>query len=202
MDVPGIVAEASQKLGMSVSNTQANKAWTALANAHSSTTVADGTSLVNDSHSTAGGTRDNKLTSALDRTALMSAIQLGRNWINYQDQVFDLVSMARRWVLVVPPALEETAKQVVRSVVSSDQQQLNVVQDYEISIVVAPWLTDANDWFLVAEDMSPLIYWERSGPARSLDVDEDNRQTKITVDMAFVHDADAQPDGIIGAAVS
>jgi len=84
-DIPGLLENAVRKLGVAVANTYGSIGADRLEDVYDSTsTSGDGVALVSDSHPLAdGGTRDNKLTSAFDRTAFMAAINLASLWKSY-----------------------------------------------------------------------------------------------------------------------
>ena len=208
-DIPNIVSESSKKVGVSLANTYANLAYTNLEAGMSSLTTGDGKALFATDHTKASGTRSNKATSALDRSAFLAAIQNYRSWQNYQSQPYDLTMGG--FVLVVPPALEETAKQIIRSPYtlttvtttgSPSQGEANVAGDYGTEVVVSPHLTDANDWFLMSKLERTLKVWERFSPSLSTVVDEDDKRIKISVDFALATGVNAQPDGAYGSAVT
>ena len=139
----------------------------------------------------------------------MSAIQAYRDWTNYQSQPYDLT--AGGFCLVVPPALEETAKQIVRSpfalttVASAGapaQGETNIAGDYGTEVVVSPHLTDSNNWFLMSKLERTIKVWERFAPSISTAIDEDSKFVKISVDFALSTGVAAQPDGAYGSEVS
>ena len=209
-DVPGIVGEAAKKVGVSLANTYANLAYSRLnAGFGGGSTVGSGNQLFSNSHTRASGTRSNWSNSALDRSAFMAAITAYRNWTNYQSQPFDLTSGG--FCLVVPPALEETAKQIVRSPFalttvdtsgSASQGETNIAGDYGTEVIVSPHLTDTNNWFLMSKLERTIKVWERFSPSIATNVDEDDRRVKISVDFALATGVNAQPDGAFGAEVS
>ena len=86
-DVPRIVSDAAQKLGIAIANTYGSIAAARLADCFNVTTTSgDGVALCSDSHPTASGaSRDNKLTSAFDRTAYMAAVNLASLWTSYHN---------------------------------------------------------------------------------------------------------------------
>jgi hypothetical protein len=202
-DVPGIVEMAATKLGVSVGATYSTLAWAILGNAFSSETVADTKALCATDHTTATTTRSNSGTSALDRTALEAAITAMRSWVNYQDQPYDLASY--QLYLVVPNGLEFTAHQIVASMYTSSQMQVSKLSSMPIEVVVSPYLSDANDWFLIVDPVveAPLHLWERSAPDFVPRLaDQDNLSTKLNVDFAIAVDSGPQPDGIYGSSVT
>ena len=209
-DVPGIIGEAGKKVGVSLANTYANLAYTRLnLGFGGGSTVGSGNQLFTPTHTRAAGTRTNHTSSALDRSAFMGAIQAYRDWTNYQSQPYDLT--AGGFCLVVPPALEETAKQIVRSPFALTtitttgapaQGETNIAGDYGTEVVVSPHLTDANNWFLMSKLERTIKIWERFSPSIATTVDEDNRMVKISVDFALATGVNAQPDGAYGAEVA
>lgn len=209
-DVPGIVGEASKKIGVSLANTYANLAYGLLNTGFGGgPTVGSGNQLFSPTHTRASGTRSNWSNSALDRAAFMSAITAYRSWTNYQSQPYDLT--AGGFCLVVPPALEETAKQIVRSpfalttVASAgapSQGESNIAGDYGTEVIVSPHLTDTNNWFLMSKLERTCKVWERFSPSIATTIDEDDKRVKISVDFAIATGVNAQPDGAYGAEVS
>jgi len=204
-DVPGIVGMLAQAQGMGVASRYATTAWALFGNAFASETVADTKALCATDHTTTSTTRSNKVTTALDRAALDTVRQMAREWANFSDEIMDLADYDA--CLVVPAELEATARQILGSSVTSGQMQANQWAGYPITLVVSPYLTDANDWFYVLEpkygaSLNPLIFWERSAPSYQVITDQDNLKTRLIVDFACVADAGPEPTGIFGAAVS
>lgn len=209
-DVPGIVSEASKKIGVSLANTYSNLAFAMLNTAMGGgPTVGSGNQLISSAHTRAVGTRSNHTSSALDRSAFMAAITAYRNWTNYQSQPYDLT--AGGFCLVVPPALEEAAKQIVRSPFALTsitttgapaQGEANIAGDYGTEVIVSPHLTDTNNWFLMSKLERTCKVWERFAPSIATSVDEDDKRVKISVDFALATGVNAQPDGAYGAEVT
>jgi len=201
-DVQGLVEKTARKMAWSAVSTFANVAWTEAAT-FDSATVADGKNLCANDHTTTSTTRDNLITSALDRAAFMSAIQMFREWVNYEDQVFDIIGMGWALALLVPPELEEVACQIVKSVATDADLQVNVAGMYNVEVIVVPHFTDANDWCLVAKkDNSPFKFWTRSPLDFMARVDQDNKRILLASDFAIVADSGPEPDGIVGASVT
>ena len=80
--------------------------------------------------------------------------------------------------------------------------QLNMAGSYGIDTIVCNQLTDTNNYFLVSKAMSPLIFWERSAPDLQIDIDEDSKAGKYSVDFAIAPAVNAIPDGIVGYEVA
>ena len=227
-DVPGIVDGASRKLGASIASTYASVAWTEVAAAFTGT-IADTKALCATDHTMTSGTRSNKGTSALSRSALYTAIKSMNTWQNYQTQKYPTAMGGHTIWLVVHPENYQIARQIVGSSVAvaaggdaqSEQIQLdgtlansrtsltpaslNVLgTDFNIAIIQSPWLSDTNDWFLIADPSfeSPLHFWERAPVEVNTVIDQDTQMIKINCTFACVADSGPQPDGIFGSSVS
>ena len=201
-DVPGLLENAVRKLGVAVANTYGSIGADRLADVYDVTSTAgDGVALISDSHPLAsGGSRDNKLTSAFDRSAFMAAINLASLWVSYHGQEEDW--SGDDLVMYGSPqdtTLRETVVEVFGSSVSSDQMQTNAAAGYNVSPVIWSKLTDSTRWGIISRSRTPLVYWIRSGAEQSIDIDEDNRGTKITVDFAIGTQVKPDPVGIIGS---
>jgi len=201
-DVPESVSTLPQRIGTAVASTYAKRAAETLNNAFGSvTTSVDGLALCSTNHTVkTGGTRSNKLTSALDSTALMAGIRLFRRWLDYQGTSKDLANGG--FFLVVPPELEEAAGQALGSSVTSSANQLNMAGSYGIEIRVNTFLTDTNNYFLVSKAESPLIFWERQAPELDIGISADSKALTYSVDFAIAAAVSALPDGIVGFEVA
>lgn len=102
------------------------------------------------------GTQSNKGTSALDATTFAAARAA---MLGFKDDQGDPVGIVPN-LLVVPPALEKTALELVKAVTISTGG--TNVQAGLAEVIVSPWLTDANNWYLldVTSD-KPLMLQER-----------------------------------------
>ncbi len=206
-DIPEITQLSAQKLGQAVAEKYRKLAFTQLAGFTTDTAgfaTADGKGLADSTHTlAAGGTRDNHLTAALSRTALMNGIKQMRQFPNYQGQYTSFADGPL--LLVVPPELEATAIEIVHSSLSGAENQMNAVSMFNVEIVVDPYMTDANDWCLMTADTSssPVKFWERSAPDFSLtELQLDTRQLLMTCDFAVATANGPQPDGFIGGKVA
>jgi hypothetical protein len=217
-DIPGVVAMASRKLGRSVASKRAALAWAHLETAFTAgaSAIADTKALCASDHTMTSGTRSNVAAdSVLDRTAFLAMIKQAREWQNYQTQVSDWADAPK--FLVVPPELETAALEIVGSPFSmnaagsvgtpnnlysppSVQGEINTAGRYNTTVLVSPYIADANDYFLVCDPSveNPLTYWDRSAPDFRVDVDSDSGAIKLSVDWASATQSGPQPDGIIG----
>ena len=208
-DIPEIVGLASRKLGMSVESKRAELAWALPAAINAGTTsITDPAGGAKDfiaaDHSTAAATRSNLVTTALDRSSFLVAIRAAREWLNYQDQITDWAMQPK--FLLVPAELEATAHQIVGSMHTSSNLQLNTAGMYNTTVVVSPYFTDATDWSLTVDPASgfaaPLNYWQRSEPVFRTIVDQDNWKVRLQVHFADVAAVAPLPDGYYGATVA
>lgn len=200
-DVPESTTTLPQRIGVATAQTYAAKAVEVLDNAFgSATTSVDGLPLCATNHVTKIGTRSNKLTTALDSAAIMAAIAMFRMWRDYQGMKRDVVQEGG-FYLIIPPGLEEAAGQALGSAVTSANMQLNMAGSYGIDTIVWNQLSDANNWFLVSKAASPIIFWERSAPDLQVQIDEDSKAGKYSLDFAISSAVSALPDGIIGSEV-
>ena len=96
-------------------------------------------------------------------------------------------------------SLRENVHEVFRSVLSGQDNQANAALGYNVTPVIWAKLTDSTRWGIISRSRTPLVYWIRSGAEQSIDVDVDNRGTKITVDFAIGTQVKPDPVGIIGS---
>lgn len=196
-----LVPQVARRLGRAVTNTYANIGAAVYMNAFGSTTVVPGSKALaaTDHPLGTGGTRSNKLTSALDLAGIFAAIQLARQWVDYDGAPYDLADGG--WYLVFPTqgGLEQTVAQALGSQYTSDQMQVNTASSYGITGV--PWnkITDPTYWFMVSKTIMPLQFWERQTPEDTVEIDGDSRQLKLSVDFACAAFCVAQPSGFIGS---
>ena len=211
-DVPNILMLAAMKLGRSVTSKRANLAFANIA-AVFTDTGADGQGIVSTAHTTAGGAdRSNRGSTALDISAFQAAITAIRGWNNYQNQVMDWADQPK--FLIVPPALEQTARQILGSpyqlttVTTSGapaQGLINTSGLYNTQLLINPYASDESDWIVCADPSfgNPLNYWDRA-PVKfeALVQGQDDLKTKLRVTWASKAQSGPQPDGIWGAAVT
>jgi len=201
-DVPRIVSDAAQKLGIAIANTYGSIAAARLADAFNTTTTSgDGVALCSDSHPTASGaSRDNKLTSAFDRTAYMAAVNLASLWTSYHNLDEDW-SADPKILFASPQAttFREDTIEVFGSALSGSDMQANAAASFRPEVNIWAKLTDSTQWFLISKLRKPLVFWIRTGAESTTVIDEDNGNIKISTDFAIGTIAKPDPVGIIGS---
>ena len=133
----------------------------------------DGVSLFSASHpANVGGNQSNLASAALAEGSLQVALTAMRR-LKTPD---NLLAMSRPRYLVVPPELEYTAKELVGSEYSGADLQLNVISQKGIEVLVAPDLSDANDWFLLDDTQFRAYQYIAKGtnPKQYIDPNSDN----------------------------
>ena len=127
--------------------------------ANAGTTLSyDGQYLVDTDHSEgSSGTQSNKGTAALDATSYAAARAAMMTFKDDQGNPVGRIGT----LLVVPPALEVTALQLVKLSTLSGGGENALAGT--ATVLVNPWATDTNDWFLidVTSGDKPFILQER-----------------------------------------
>ncbi len=200
-DIPGLLEGGVRKLGVAVANTYGSIGAERLADVFDTTTSAgDGKALCANDHPTAaGGTRDNLIESACDRSGFLAGINLASLWTSYHGQEEDFSD--DDFVLFgspQDPTLRETWAEVFGSAVSSDQMQVNAAAGYRVERVLWAKLSVSTRQMLISKSRKPLAYWIRDSAESGTIVDEDNLNTKVNVDFAIGTMAKPDPVGIIG----
>jgi hypothetical protein len=166
------INDIPKMLARSLRQTEETVAWNVLNRAFNSAfTGADGVSLSNASHPlVGGGTYRNTLATAADltETSLEQAVTDLRNYVD--DQSLKIMVMPK--MLIVPPALEWTARKILETTqtVGSADNDKNVVRGSISGLVISPYLTDTDAWFLTTDVPKGLTFWNR----REASVDRDN----------------------------
>ena len=110
------------------------------------------------------GTQSNKGTGALEAVALQAAITA---MMKYKDDRGKFLGV-RPDLLVVPPDLQWTAMELLESTYRPNEQVDNKIASNvlrgKLDLVVSPYLTDTNDWFLLSTKgvIKPLILQSRT----------------------------------------
>lgn len=118
------------------------------------------------------GTQDNLLTSALDEAALNSAVQLMLQYRNDRGAPLHLGSQGGL-VLVVAAKNAKTAHELVVSQLSGSDMASNFVRGLISDVVVYPFATDDDDWFLVDKANAPVGLVVGDEPTVEVNVSDD-----------------------------
>lgn len=157
----------------------------------------DGVSLFNASHPTTTASVSNTASNALAESSLQAALVVLRR----QETPDGVLSAANPTHLIVPPDLEFAAKELVGSDLSGADMQVNVLKNKGLQVLIAPDLSDANDWFVLDAQSFRAYQFVAKGPAPTtyVDVDSDNYRIKDSLITTQGYDAWR---GSFGAGVS
>lgn len=179
-DIPAMLARSMRQTEETVSFNILNRAF------NSSFTGADGVELGSSAHPlVGGGTFSTTLATAADltETSLEQAITDMRNYVD--DQSLKIMVMPR--MLVVPPALEWSARKILETTqkVGSADNDKNVVRGSIQGIVVSPYLTDTDAWFVTTDTPKGLTFWRRRAAAIERDNEFDTQNLKFLTSGRF-----------------
>lgn len=162
-DLYDVMNDMSSALARSAHQRMEVDAANILNNAFSTTTGlgADGVSLINSSHTlSVGGTQSNALSASadLDASSLQEAIQVIETAADERGLNVALTPK----LLVVPPALQWTAYELLKSEFkpgTADNEE-NALKSKGMQFVVNHFLTDTDAWFVLASEHK-LKWWNR-----------------------------------------
>ena len=124
----------------------------------------DGKNFFDTSHSEGdSGTQSNKSTDPLDSTGLQNAITAMMKFKDDRGKFLGVVPD----LLVVPPDLQWTAMELLESTYWPGTQANNKIADNvlkgKLDLLVSPYLTDTNDWFVLSTKgvVKPVILQSR-----------------------------------------
>lgn len=183
-DLYSIINKRPQQLALVAKRTMEKHAASVFNNAFNSSvfTGGDGLPLCDDSHTYVGtGTVvDNDGSTALSATAVEATRLLMRK---YTDETDNLL-ISRGDTLLVPPALEETAWEVVNATGKMDTADNNPnFNKGKYKIIVWDYLTDTNNWFMIDSKMAKMyLKWFQRIPTEfNKDKDFDTYISKWSV---------------------
>lgn len=192
-DLEDILAKHAKFLVFSMGQVAEKQAAAVFNLGFSTQTTADAVALYSTSHTLKrGGTAKNTGSSAAD----LSTTSLAQAFIDLDTDTKlesgQLVSPAKGYYLLVAPANRFNASIIVKSVQdpTSANNAVNPLNDLDITVVVNPFLTDTDAWFLVPKnkDANGLVYLERRAmyqPPPDLDPRTGNRLYKIRARMVW-----------------
>lgn len=162
-----------------------NKLVFDLFNNGNSTLCYDGANFFSASHSEGNsGTQSNLLSSQALAAGTYATARA--NMAGFKDDQGQIVG-AHGTLLVVPPALEGTARTILNADFVSDGAGAGVTNVWKGSadLLVVPWLTSSTSWFLLdlSEYIKPIVFQTRVAPEfKALDATSDS-------DTVFMRDA-------------
>lgn len=169
----GVIKKLPKLLAQSMYQTEETIAHNVLNNGFTTEESADGSTVFSTTHplaGQAGGTEQNTLTTAAD----LNQSSLEQALIDISDLVDDQSLKLRCYAktLVVPTASQWIAEKILKTnkEVGSADNTMNPMSNQNIKLVVSPYLTDNDAWFLVTDCPEGLTFFTR----READVDRDN----------------------------
>ena len=168
-DVPTEMGDMSKELGRSQRETMEVLVHDVYNGA--TKTAGDAVAIFSASHIRLGGGLWSNLVatpSSLAATSLRAAIQQMENTTDDRQRV----QIVKPTTLLVPPALEWTARELLNSAYDpeSAQNAVNPIQTRNLKLIVDPYLTSSTAWFLLA-DKNPVICFQRRKPKFEQDGD-------------------------------
>lgn len=155
---------------------------------NTSFTGGDGKALLVTDHPTANGTQSNVLTVAAD----ISEASLEDLAIQIADAVDSrgLKFLNKPRSLIVPNALQYEANRIIKSVLQNDtaNNAVNVLKMLNVfpeGIVVNPYLTDTDAWFIRTDCPDGLTHYTRKSAEFDKDNDFDTKNLKASVIMRW-----------------
>jgi hypothetical protein len=185
------IRDRARSLGNSTGTTLAVHASSIFNNAFSSSYLgADSKALIANDHpnrpNDTATTIDNKGTSALSYSAVVATMQAAKRFDDDRGNPLP-VSLD---VLYVPPELEATAYEITKAInkPGTADNDANFLNSQGLKVVVDPYLTDANNWFMFNSALARehLVWFWRVRPEVELDPSSDyNLVAKYRVYMRY-----------------
>lgn len=148
---------------------------------NSSFTGADGVTLSNSAHPLVGGGTYSNIaatSSDLDQTSLETLTQDLLDAVDDNDFPIRIKPKC----LVVPTGFNFTARKLLETanVVGSADNDINPLGGLFTDLVVSPWLTDADAWFIITDAEDGLVWYERWATELERDNEFDTKNLKFT----------------------
>ena len=186
-DIPNLLSESARKLGFAVSNTVVSQGWGQVSKAWTHD-AATGKPPIDDAQpvgwvsGSSTATFDNKETTTLDAAGLANAIARLRQFRDLDNVQYD--AALGELALIVPPALEKTAMELVLPGFSGTDLSANFFAGYSISVCVNVNASDANNWALLPVNDTPIHLWLREAPVISTYYQDESSSTNLKATMA------------------
>lgn len=180
-DVPTEMGEMTKELGNSAAETLEVIIHDMFNNGTATTnhTAGDGLALFSTVHKSLNGSTWKNRSSA---DGALSATTLKQGFLDFENVLSDrgIQQVQRPKILLVPPALEFTARELVESQYDPDtgNNSVNTIQTRSLEIIVDPFLTSTTAWFLIGDD-NPIITFLRRAPKFAQDGDFETGDAKF-----------------------
>jgi len=176
-DQQGLIRRRAQSLGYAFGSTKATHASSVFNNAFSATYVGgDSVALCSASHpvnKVSTSTYSNAGSTALSYAAVVATLIAGHDLDDDKD--VPMPSMYN--VLYVPTALQATAYEIVKALAKpgTADNDANFLTSKGLSVVVDPYLSDANNWFMIdsATSTMHLLWFNRVATELAMDPTSD-----------------------------
>lgn len=183
-DMYNYINQLPNMLARSLRQTEETIAFNHLNNGYNTSfTGADGLSLYNSAHTlVGGGTYRNVLATAADlnQDSLETAIQDLMDFVD--DQSLKIRVMPK--CLVVPTGLNFRARKLLETnyVTQSADNDINPIPGLMTDLVVSPYLTDVDNWFIITDVPNGLTWYQRRNAeiTRDNEFDTENLKFKTT----------------------
>lgn len=147
------------------------------------------------------GSNANLLTTALDESALNNAIKLMIGYKNDRGHPMHLGANGGL-VLVVAPKNAQVAHELVRSQLSGADMASNFVTNLISDIVVWPFTTDDDDWFLIHKTKCPVGLAVAEAPTVEINTSDDGLFVHIVGKFTACFFRSPYEYGIVGSNVA
>lgn len=147
------------------------------------------------------GVQDNLLTSALSANSVAAAAKLLLGYRN--DRGIPLsIGASGGLVLVCAPKNFDTAQQIATSAVTSSNLQTNVLRGLITDVVVYPFTTDDDDWFLISKAQAPVGLAVATEPTARVSMTTDGLFYELIAEVEFTFWKSPYEYGIVGSNVA
>lgn len=180
-DVPSNFADMSKELGNSAAETMEVLIHDVFNSGTVTTnrTAGDGLAVFSTAHKALNGATWSNRSAA---NGSLSATTLKQGFIDFENVLSDrgIQQVQKPKMLVVPPALEFTARELLQSTYDPDSgnNAVNTVQSRGLELIVDPFLTSTTAWFLIG-DNNPIITFVRRAPKFAQDGDFETGDAKF-----------------------
>jgi hypothetical protein len=184
-DLDGLIAKNAPLLGQAQRNSvqQLAATWWDNTITTGTSTTADGLTVLNASHTylRGGGTWSNLATAALGQSALESAFVSFAKLKDLNGDPQPLPTSGLR--LLIPPDLEPTAFELLKSRLRSDTTDNAQSFTYNKAQIISwPWLSSSTNWWVLSPKQYQEIYWFwniRPETSHGFDFDTETAKSKI-----------------------